>query len=558
VPSTNGHGPRKAILYARVSTEEQARSGYSLAQQLAALRDWCAANGYEVLEEVEDPGYSGASLQRPGMDRVRDLVAAGGVSLALAQDRDRFAREPAYLYLLRQEFAEHGCALRALNDRGDDSPEGQLTDGILDQLAKFERAKTAERTRRGKQRKVQEGKIVATRAAFGFDYNASRDGYVVNEEQMEVVRLVFRMAGVEKTTTYAIKKRLEDMGLRTPTGKTVWDRAFVRGLLSNDLYRPHTFEEISRLVSPDVAARLDPENRYGVWWSGRRSFDRKLVSTDGPEGRSYKYRYRVTERPAEERIAVPVPDSGVPREWVDAAREAVKDNRRPARAGSREWELTGGVLRCGECGRSMSARTYKKPGGLYLYYCCAAGAYVARHTCSARTHHKAEELEARVWSIVSEVLKDPARLRTGLDRMIEEERRRSHGDPGAETERWLAQISESGRKRVRYQEMAAEGLINFEELRERLSALEEARGVAERELRELRRRTERLERLERDRDGLLESYAGLVPQAIDDLSSGERHRVYRMIGMRARLDPDGSLELGGDVMSFSKLEISSA
>src|SRR5215216_2130719 len=99
MPSANGHGPKRAILYARVSTEEQARSGYSLAQQIEALRDYAAREGYEVLEEVTDPGQSGASLIRPGMERVRDLVASGGVSVVLAQVRDSFAREPAYLYL---------------------------------------------------------------------------------------------------------------------------------------------------------------------------------------------------------------------------------------------------------------------------------------------------------------------------------------------------------------------------------------------------------------------------------------------------------------------------
>ena len=84
--------PKRAILYARVSTDEQARSGYSLAQQLEALREYASREGYEVLEEVQDPGQSGASLGRPGLDWVRDLVAAGGVSVVLAQDRDRFAR----------------------------------------------------------------------------------------------------------------------------------------------------------------------------------------------------------------------------------------------------------------------------------------------------------------------------------------------------------------------------------------------------------------------------------------------------------------------------------
>src|SRR5215210_7003159 len=160
MPSTNGHGPERAILYARVSTEEQARSGYSLAQQTDALREYAAREGYEVLEEVADPGQSGASLARPGMDRIRDLVAAGGVAVVLAQDRDRFAREPAYLYLLKKEFEEHGTKLRSLNDRGDDSPEGQFTDDVLDVMAKFERAKTAERTRRGKLQKARKGKLL--------------------------------------------------------------------------------------------------------------------------------------------------------------------------------------------------------------------------------------------------------------------------------------------------------------------------------------------------------------------------------------------------------------
>src|SRR5215216_3842817 len=192
--STNGHGPKRAILYARVSTDEQARSGYSLAQQLEALREHAAREGYEVIEEVQDPGQSGASLERPGMDRVRDLVAAGGVSVVLAQDRDRFTREPAYHYLLRREFEEHGAKIRALNDRGDESPEGELTDGILDQLAKYERAKTAERTRRGKLRKAKQGKLIRnSRAHYGFEYDETGEDYVVYEQEMSVVRRIIRL-----------------------------------------------------------------------------------------------------------------------------------------------------------------------------------------------------------------------------------------------------------------------------------------------------------------------------------------------------------------------------
>src|SRR5918992_938501 len=265
--STNGHGLKRAvlwvILYARVSTDEQARTGYSLAQQLEALRDYAAREGYEVLEEVSDPGQSGAMLARPGLDRIRDLVAAGGVSVVLAQDRDRFAREPAYHYLLRQEFEEHGTKIRAMNDRGDESPEGELTDGILDQLGKFQRAKTAERSRRGKLRKAREGKIIAIHTPnYGFRYNATRDGYEVDKEAMRVVRRIFSLVGSERRTLYGVKRVLEREGVPTPSGLRSWHIKCIRNYLQEDVYKPHTAAEVMAMVeagqiSAATAADLD-------------------------------------------------------------------------------------------------------------------------------------------------------------------------------------------------------------------------------------------------------------------------------------------------------------
>jgi site-specific DNA recombinase len=350
MPSTNGHRPKRAILYARVSTDEQAKSGYSLAQQLEALREYAAYEAYEVLEEVTDPGQSGASLERPGMDRVRDLVAAGDVSMILAQDRDRFAREPAYHYLLRKEFEEYGCKLSALNNRGDDSPEGELTDGILDQLAKFERAKTAERTRRGKLRKAREGKIIAGHTPnYGFAFNGARDGYVVNEETMRVVRRIFRMVGVEGASIYYVTRSLDREGVPAPAGGR-WNKTMVRNLILNDLYRPHTHKEMARLVSPNVAASLDREACYGVWWFNRYRVVAKHVSEEGPEGKRYRTRNKSKAKGREEWIAVPVPDVGVPYDVVDAARKAIEHNQAPSNAGLRFWQLSGRIIRCAVCG----------------------------------------------------------------------------------------------------------------------------------------------------------------------------------------------------------------
>jgi site-specific DNA recombinase len=154
MPSANGHGPKRAILYARVSGEEQAKKGYSLSDQRQALREWAEDEGYEVVEEIADEGWSGAYLERPGLDRVRDLVEAGGVGVVAALFRDRIARG-VYVQILKEEFAQHGTRLIALNARIDDSPEGELHGGILDQFAAYERAKISERTRRGKMRKAR-------------------------------------------------------------------------------------------------------------------------------------------------------------------------------------------------------------------------------------------------------------------------------------------------------------------------------------------------------------------------------------------------------------------
>ena len=148
------------------------------------------------------------------MDRKRELVAAGSVSVMLAQDRDRFAREPAYLFYLREEFAERGTELRTLNDRGGGSPEGELTTSILDQIARYERLEIAERSRRGKLRKMREGKIIAAkRPHYGYRYNGPMDGYEVHEEEMGVVARIFRMVGIEGFGIRSVKRTLERRGI---------------------------------------------------------------------------------------------------------------------------------------------------------------------------------------------------------------------------------------------------------------------------------------------------------------------------------------------------------
>ena len=106
-------------------------------------------------------------------------MAARDGLVVMVQNRDRFAREHAYYYLLRREMEERECKIKALNERGDDSSEGELTDAIFDRLAKFERTKTAERTCQGKLQKPRQSKVIATKnPPYGIRYNEARDSLV--------------------------------------------------------------------------------------------------------------------------------------------------------------------------------------------------------------------------------------------------------------------------------------------------------------------------------------------------------------------------------------------
>ncbi len=129
--------------------------------------------------------------------------------------------------------------------------------------------------------------------------------------------------------------------------------------------------------------------------------------------------------------------------------------------------------------------------------------------------------------------------------MIEEERGRIHGNPERETKVWLDELAEVDHRRSAFQDMAAEGLISFDELRTKLASLEETRQLARRELDLLQERRERLQDLEQDKNTLLEHYAGMIPGALNDLAPEERHHVYKMLRLRILVHPDGILEVSG-------------
>jgi site-specific DNA recombinase len=275
------------------------------------------------------------------------------------------------------------------------------------------------------------------RVKYGFDPNAARDAYVINEEHMDNVERIFHMVGVEGMSHNAIKRAFEREGLPTPGGGKHWDHSFFRLCVFDDLFRPHAYEEVEAVVSPEVVARIDKSGHYGPWWFNRLRTKTKQVSESSEYGRVYRKETRRSVKFKDEWIAVPVPDSGIPREFVDTARERSKENRTPSKAGRRLWELSGGIIYCGGCDRRMGyhgVMARSKKYHHHYYRCPAHNQHL--EDCPQDKNVRADKIENAVWDLVSGLLMDLERLAAGLEELIDRDREELRGDPDQQAKTW--------------------------------------------------------------------------------------------------------------------------
>jgi DNA invertase Pin-like site-specific DNA recombinase len=443
--------------------------------------------------------------------------------------------------LYDQDLGEFGVKLVALDDTGN-----RFGDAMQDEFAEWEREEIAKRTQDGLLEKCRSGLVIERkRAAYG--YRASDDGnsLEVSEPGMDVVRRIFRSVS-EGASVRSVRLSLERDSIPAPSGSGRWNHTTIRNIIASELYIPHTFEEVAELVEPGVAARLDKGAVYGLWkWNTRKTTRRKMWDEATGE---FKIRYNYEPRRREEWLFVPVPDAVVPREVVEAARRSLKDNaRRLSKADKRFWELSGGILRCGECGHTLRPDgAHKKSGRRFHYYCRHS-----RHNtgpsqdCSNRKYLRAERIEEQVWGFSRGLLWDPERIRAGLDRLIEEERTDAGLDPERDAEVWSRKMTKVEVERRGYHRLAAKGHMTDQELVAALSELNEIRETAERKLEAVRARGAALKCLEHDRDVLMESYAGMVGEILEDLAPEERHHIYKLLRLGVRFRPDWPLEIMG-------------
>src|SRR6266511_339859 len=372
-------------VYARVSTSRQAQA-QTIEQQLERLRAAVCERGWVLDEEhvYRDDGYSGASLGRPGLDRLRDHAALADLDVVLVVAPDRLARNYVHQVLLVDELARHGCRVEFLDRPMSQDPHDQLLLQIRGAVAEYERTLIAERMRRGRQARLRTGTLLPwTRAPFGYQVDPQRTGEVagVRVEQDEAVLVAqlfdwYLEAGV---TLYRLAKRLTDLGIATPTGKPRWNVASVRGILRNPAYTGRAQTNRTR-VAP---AR-----------------QRKAALLPVGPGQSH------APRPPEEWVTVAVPQI-VSEETFAQVQAKLDANQQGAARNTRHPYLLRALVSCGACRLSCTARTTQNG---YNYYICVGRTDALRRAqgqrCTAR-YAPAAQLDELVWADLSALLTDP-------------------------------------------------------------------------------------------------------------------------------------------------------
>lgn len=302
--------------YARVSTTEQAENGYSIDEQQERMQKYCDAMGWKERKGYTDPGFSGASIDRPALQKLISDVKSGKIDKVLVYKLDRLSRsQKDTLYLIDDVFLANGCEFVSMSENFDtSSPFGRAMIGILAVFAQLEREQIKERMIMGKQARAKSGKCSGnSRPPIGYDYDSEKGELVVNEfEKMQIVSIFEWFAAGLSTLT--ITEKLNAAGMRHKYGE--WSEPVVRRVLPRKTYIGYNYSK-------------------GEWYKGAH-------------------------------------DPIVSKELFDTVQamlehthlETVLHGRRPGKANS----YLGGYLFCAQCGNRYAKKSTNH--GKYEYYGC--------------------------------------------------------------------------------------------------------------------------------------------------------------------------------------------
>jgi site-specific DNA recombinase len=430
----------RALIYSRVSTDAQERDGTSLDTQERACVELALAAGWQVVECIRDAA-SGYTLERQGIERVRQLLLRGSVDRVVVYAVDRLSRNQNHIGVLFEEVQQADARLEVVTERFEDTAIGRFILAARAFTAEVEREKIAERTMRGKRERARSGRIPQAmgRGCYGYTYDQRSGARQVDELQAEVVRRIFRRYN-ESRSFSSVSNELNDAGIPALGGGR-WYPLTIRRILLNESY----------------AGRL---------YYGRT----RWVTARGPNG---KRRRRPTAQNREEWIAIegaspPIVDEAT---WQRTQTILADPERIARRPEARHAYPLRGRLKCDLCGSAMVGQTMNPGTHDYHYYVCRI-AFDRRQksTCSAR-NVRADRLEDAIWRAIQAKLSDPRVICREL-----EQRDQPAADPTeiARVDQQLAAVIDRERRLVR---LFSYGEIDETVIHEETSALRRQRQL---------------------------------------------------------------------------------
>jgi site-specific DNA recombinase len=444
-----------AVIYARVSSARQ-KEQETISSQTAALRAHAKQCGLEVPEQwiFCDDGHSGATLVRPALEKLRDLVAQVPVDVVLVYSPDRLARKYAYQALLIEEFAKAGSSVMFVKGPSSDSPEDALLVQFQGMIAEYERAQIIERTRRGKTHRARQGTVnVLSGAPFGYRYVRKNEHaearYDVVAHEAAIVAELLRRYVEDGVAIADLARWLTATGVATRTGKFRWDRSVIWAMLRNPAY------------------------------AGRACFGKTMRTADQPglnrtarlAGRFTPKSYSVTDRPREDWLEIPVPALVAEDTWA-RAQQRLEDNKRYAARNSKVPSLLQGLAACANCGYAYyRGHTTTTAGNkIYYYRCLGSDNYRYEHgrVCDNKPV-RTDYLDKLVWDHITGLLTNPALIHAEIDRRLDQLRT---ADPTTAQQQRLTQaLTKTSASITRLIKAYQEELISLDELRERMPPL---------------------------------------------------------------------------------------
>lgn len=385
----------RAVLYARVSSDDRGNDGRNLAGQLDMCREYAQRHGWQIVAELaeDDRGASGASFDLPQLNKALELAASGAYDILVTREIDRFARKLAKQLIVEEELKRSGVQVEYVLGDYPDTPEGGLMKNVRAVIAEYERLKINERMTRGRLQSVRAGNVmIAGPAPFGYR-KVERDGVTtleINEDEAAVVRLIFQLYTEEGLSTNQVVKRLNELAIPTPTDRR------------NHAARAIRKKGPGRWARSTIYVILRAETYTGIWYYNK---------ADGAGN----------EKPREEWIGVAVP-AIIDRETWERAEKKRRHNKSFASRPLKHDYLLRGRVTCGHCGAAVHLQVTRVRGNTYRYYRCDARSRPRDydHSCDL-PYYSADEIDAAVWHWVRAFVESPEVLEEGAAAMQAEQ-----------------------------------------------------------------------------------------------------------------------------------------